>query len=453
MHFDEDEEEFIDDMDMDEDELPPFLLSERSRKRNSDTIREFLGKGEQVHSPIVKPRYYCDLLAWALQHHIESQGWKIIKTLGYYGAIPRYMDVNHDYNEYKNALCFGSLLLQREDKRIVASIRAIPEHSALLVIVSRHKKETQQFAEGIEKFATGDRLYKGKNLGLGNRICFLNLPPKSWQDLALDSILKDEIETNTIGFLKRTEELSRYRIPPRRGIMLVGEPGTGKTLISKILMNNSPGITCIAADESGLTSSRYINELYELARDLSPTIVFIEDIDLVGEDRRESHYSRGQALTALLSRLDGIEECENVVTVATTNFLENIDKALTERPSRFDRIIQLPSPSLMQRKELIRYLSQTIPLDEAIQEYLARRTENYTPAQVQEVVYSLVIEHEHNHDSDETSRCKFSIDDVDSVLARINRKNRPMGFRKQASNGNGSKHEAMSYSEVKHFNQ
>ena len=109
---------------------------------------------------------------------------------------------------------------------------------------------------------------------------------------------------------------------------------TGKTLIAKIPMNQSSGITCIVADEELLTEREYIRNLYELAQDLKPSIVFIENIELVGEDRR---YGISRSLFSLLSSLDGIRECDGVVTVATTNSIETIDRALKERPSRFDR--------------------------------------------------------------------------------------------------------------------
>ena len=435
-------EETLEELDTD-DEPYRFLATGGTHKRNLDIIRQFLGKGKQVHSPIIRPRYYGDLLAWALQRYLQSEGWKVAKTLGYYGSIPRYTDVNTDYDKYENVLCFGSLLLQKEDNRVVASIKADSEHPALLVIASHRKKEGQTFAEAVGNIAKGQTLYLGKKLQLGHHIRFLSLPSKSWHDLTLDPSLKDEIYVNTVGFLNRTDELARYGIPPRRGVMLVGEPGTGKTLISKILMNHSPGITCIVAHESGLTHSEYIDELYELAQDLNPSIVFIEDVDLIAEDRRESHYSRGQALSSLLSRLDGVEECTEVVTVATTNFLENIDKALRERPSRFDRIIQLPSPAVEQRNELIQSLSQRIPMDEDIQDYLARRTMGFTPAQIQEVAYSLVIERKHSLDGDEPGNCEFSRDDVDNVMAKMNRTNREMGFRKAGRNGDGSGVEAV----------
>ncbi len=81
--------------------------------------------------------------------------------------------------------------------------------------------------------------------------------------------------------------------------------------------------------------------MFSIAQDLSPSIVFIEDLDFIGQERRDS-YRGTPTLIALLSEMDGIEEKKAIVTIATTNCVEALDKALSERPSRFDRVFKLP---------------------------------------------------------------------------------------------------------------
>jgi len=443
MSFDEETEEIIEALNMEEDDDDgnPYANIQAQQKRSAKTIARFLGPGKKSDAPIIVPRYYGDLLSWALQRYIEAEGWKVVSILCYSHPAPRYTDVNTDYDQYENILCGGRLLLQKEGKRLLATIHATSMRPASLVVTasSNATDEAHQFAEGVHKSTREHNLYKGKKLGFSHRISFLKPSSKNWQDLALAPSLKDEIVANTAGFLGRGDELATYGIPARRGVLLVGEPGTGKTLICKILLNNSSGITCILATGSDLLHSGYIFELYELAEDLRPSMVFIEDIDLIGEGRTESHYSRGGALATLLSALDGVEECREVVTVATTNWLEILDKALRNRPSRFDRVILLPLPSFEQRRELVQSLSQTIPIDEDIQDYLAQRTESYTPAQVQEVLYSLVIEHGHSPSCDELGYCKFGIEELDNALSKVNGNGRRLGFTIPSSyHGNGA---------------
>jgi SpoVK/Ycf46/Vps4 family AAA+-type ATPase len=182
-------------------------------------------------------------------------------------------------------------------------------------------------------------------------------------------------------------------------------------------MAQSTEITGIIANAEALAFPGYISNLYELAQDLSPCIVFIEDIDLIADERR-----RWVPLLSLLSELDGIEEHEQIITIATTNHLEIIDKALSQRPSRFDRVIELPRPAMEYRREFISLLSGKIPMNEGTQSYLADRTEGLTPAQIQEIVYTLVIEYSQNS-HDDPERFSFSEEEVTSAISRINGRN------------------------------
>ena len=229
--------------------------------------------------------------------------------------------------------------------------------------------------------------------------------------------------------MENRERLAGYGIPAKRGVLLVGKPGTGKTLVCKALMAGSPGITCIMAHNYALAEEEYITQLYALAQDLSPCIVFIEDIDLIAQDRIEWGYTRGPSLLSLLSVLDGVEEHNEIVTVATTNHLETLDKAIGQRPSRFDRIIEIPCPSLEQRKEFISSLCYKIPLDDDIQACMARKTDGLTPAQIQEVIFSLAIRYGQTDQSDESGCLKVSAEQVNGAISRINgRSKHQMGF-------------------------
>jgi cell division protease FtsH len=189
-------------------------------------------------------------------------------------------------------------------------------------------------------------------------------------------------------------------------------------------MSEAKGITCITTDAYVFDDKEYIAVLYELAQDLSPCIVFIEDIDSIGQDRMEYGVQQRPALLSLLSEMDGIEEKKNIVTVATTNCLEMLDKALSQRPSRFDRIIKLTVPNLDQRRELVKRLCLQIPIDAASQEYIALQTDNCTPAYVQEIVFALAIIQPF-----EQTELHFSHDKIDDVISSITHKTKSrIGF-------------------------
>ena len=268
--------------------------------------------------------------------------------------------------------------------------------------------------------ADKQNFYHGKKIEFGGRLRFLNLNKRLWESIVLDKNIKSEIQANTIEFLKRGNLWSNYGIPPKRGVLLAGEPGTGKTLICKALMAEAEDITCITTSAYAFDGDDYVTELYELANDLSPCIVFIEDIDLIGQNREEYGYQKGPALLSLLAVMDGIEEHTEIVTVATTNCLDTLDKALSQRPSRFDRVIKLRRPSLSERRELIRLLCLKIPVDEFTQDYISRKADGCTPAQLQEIIFGLAIEHSNELSGSEVH---FSEDIIDQIITKLNRRN------------------------------
>ena len=407
---------------------------ERLQYKNKVAIEDFLGNGNRVNVVAILPRYYGELLTWALQRLIEKEGWKIIRTLGYHSHEPVYIDVSTDCDKCENLLMDGQLLVERGDCHFIVTvdINLRWRNSVQVEGPASRKKEIAKFIHEVKSISREQNFYRGKKIEFGGRIHFLNVKDKSWDSIILEPPIKREITANTIDFLNKREHWAEYGIPQKRGILLAGEPGTGKTVICKALMAEADGITCITTNAYELSADEYVTELYEVAQDLSPCIVFLEDIDLIGLNREEYHYQRGPALLSLLNVLDGVEERQEIVTVATTNNLEALDRAISQRPSRFDRVFRLELPALEQRGELIHSLSQKIPMDEDIQDYLARKTKDYTPAQIQEAVYSLVIECE------ELGYCKFGTDDVDNVLTKLNRRNKELGFRKVGNNGNGS---------------
>jgi cell division protease FtsH len=344
---------------------------------------------------------------------------------------PDYDVVNIAPGRNVNLLTCGRMLLKHGETRLAVRIRFSRHGEKAWMAVeglTTARKEIQQFAAEIDRSVRRLALYKGQKLKYDGSLEFLKPSTRGWGDLCLAPEVKDELVSNTVGFLKRSRQLARYGIPRKRGLILAGMPGTGKTLVSKVLMGDSPGITCLSTDPALLTHPRYIRELYEIAGDLKPTIVFLEDIDLIGGDRCETHNSCGNALNELLDILDGVKEHSEVVTVATTNFAESLDDALSQRPSRFDRIITMRPPDRVLRREIVHNLSRRIPLDTTVQEHIVRMTEGYTPAQVQEVVYGLVIQ-QGGHCRGRKS-LSFTVEEVNTVLRRINHRNSdPIGFR------------------------
>ena len=429
------EDKILDSID-EEDEIPSYLSWRRKerqgiRRKNQAVIDEFLGTENRTNEVGIVPTYYAELLIWALDRYIKREGWQVNDALGYREPEPFYVDVNTDYDKRENLLMRGQLLIEKDDAHFVVTVDVMPRYHATIQVHGpvKQKDRIKAFVDGVMLIAGEENFYRGKKVEFAERIRFLNVEGKSWHGIIVDRDTKLEVKANTVEFLRRGKRWRGFGIPQKRGVLLAGEPGTGKTLICKALMAEADGITCIITSAYSLSADEYITELYEMAQDLSPCIVFIEDIDLIGLNREEYHYQHGPALLSLLNVLDGVETKHEIVTVATTNNWEALDRAISHRPSRFDRVIKLSLPSLEERRELVDLLCRKIPMDMRTQDYIASKAEGCTPAQLQEIVYGLAIEYR-DESSQAPSLClDIGSHDIDLAISRINGRNRRrLGF-------------------------
>jgi len=404
----------------------PIIDHERPTRKSADAINQFLGEGLRSVETYSTEWYYGPLLAWTLQCIITSPGWKIVSLKGHSYLKPAYRYVQTDYTKFESCLTDGQILSERNKIRLVITVDTCRQGTNLIQIEAgeKHNGLVKTIIHAIADLLEKNNFYRGKKINFDRGIFFLNAGQRDWDSVILEPAMKKEIRLNTVGFLKNYALLGKYGIPPKRGIILAGEPGTGKTIVCKALMSEADKITCIAATAYGMLSESYIPDLFSIAQDLSPSMVFIEDMDFIGQERQD--FYRGNApLISLLAEMDGIAEQTAIVTVATTNNLETLDKALSERPSRFDRVFRITRPNYQQRTELVKHLSEKIPLSENVTEYIVEKTNGFTPAQVQEVLHGMVIS---NSGMGETTM-HFNRSDVDSTIALLNiRKNSTIGF-------------------------
>lgn len=186
----------------------------------------------------------------------------------------------------------------------------------------------------------------------------------------------------------------RMGIEPPKGVLLVGQPGTGKTLIAKAAANRTQA-TFIKFVGSELVQkyigegARLVRELFSMAKEKSPSIIFIDELDSVAAKRLDQSTSGDRevqrTMMQLLSELDGFEPVGDVKVMAATNRPELLDKALL-RPGRFDRIIDVPMPDKEARKKIFEIHSRNMPMAEDIDlETLARRSEEASGADIKAI--------------------------------------------------------------------
>jgi proteasome regulatory subunit len=177
-------------------------------------------------------------------------------------------------------------------------------------------------------------------------------------------------------------------IEPPTGVLLVGAPGTGKTLLAKAVAHNT-NATFIRVVASELVrkyigeGARLVRELFDLARKKAPSIIFVDELDAIGSRRIDSSTSGDRevqrTLMQLLAEIDGFEPLGNIKLVGATNRPDTLDEALT-RPGRFDRIIEIPLPDKAGRLEILKIHTRRMNLDQVNLQKIAEITEGFSGA-------------------------------------------------------------------------
>ncbi|MEX2583497.1 MAG: CDC48 family AAA ATPase [Gemmatimonadota bacterium] len=225
------------------------------------------------------------------------------------------------------------------------------------------------------------------------REIMIQVPDVGWDDIGgLDEAkrsLKEGIELP----LKHASAFRRLGIRPAHGFLLYGPPGTGKTLLAKAVAREAEA-NFIATKSSDLLSKWYgeseqqISRLFARARQVAPTILFIDEIDSLAPQRGGTLGEPAvteRVVNTILAEIDGLEELQGVVVVGATNRPNLLDPALL-RPGRFDELVYVPVPGLEGRLQILKIHSAAMPVtDDVDLQALAKRTKGYTGADLEDL--------------------------------------------------------------------
>jgi transitional endoplasmic reticulum ATPase len=184
--------------------------------------------------------------------------------------------------------------------------------------------------------------------------------------------------------------------------------------------------TTIWVPARSISQADDVAQIYNTARELAPSILFFEDIDLIATDRAiAGNYS--PILGELLGQLDGLESNDTVITIASTNYPECIEKALRDRPSRFDRRIQFELPTEEAREKMLGIFTTKIKLaDDVNLRKIAEESKGFTGAYIRELVSTAAIEAIKN--SDNSSELVISEKDFSEALSKFKNKGKKFGI-------------------------
>jgi transitional endoplasmic reticulum ATPase len=226
------------------------------------------------------------------------------------------------------------------------------------------------------------------------REVLVETPNVGWNEVGGLENVKQELKEVVEWPMKYQEAFSRLGISPPRGVLLYGPPGTGKTLLAKAVAKESEANFIQVKGPSLLSmwvgkSEEGVRKIFERARQVSPCIVFFDEIDSLA-GRRGMDQGGGRVtervLNQLLAEMDGLEDLNNVVVVAATNRPDMLDPALL-RPGRFDKILLVSTPEEISRLNVLEIHTKKVPLSKDVNlKEIAKITEGYSGADLESLV-------------------------------------------------------------------
>ena len=216
----------------------------------------------------------------------------------------------------------------------------------------------------------------------------------TFADVAGVDEAKEEV-SELVDFLKDPSKFQKLGGKIPRGVLMVGSPGTGKTLLARAIAGEAkvPFFTISGSDFVemfvGVGASR-VRDMFEQAKKHAPCIIFIDEIDAVGRHRGAGlgggHDEREQTLNQLLVEMDGFDGNEGIIVIAATNRPDVLDPALL-RPGRFDRQVVVPLPDIRGREQILKVHMRKVPLDKAVEpSVIARGTPGFSGADLANLV-------------------------------------------------------------------
>ena len=227
------------------------------------------------------------------------------------------------------------------------------------------------------------------------REVLVETPNITWEDVGgLDSI-KQELKEAVEWPLKNPGMFERMGIRPPRGLLLYGPPGTGKTMLAKAVARESQANFILVKGPELLSmwvgkSEEGVRKIFERARQVSPCIIFFDEIDSLASRRSEGMGGGGrvteQVLNQILAEMDGLEELRDITIIGATNRPDILDPAIL-RPGRFDRILLVRPPTMQGREKILEIHTKKVPMARDVKlKDLAEQTEGYVGADIESLV-------------------------------------------------------------------
>lgn len=296
----------------------------------------------------------------------------------------------------RRVVAMGVRLLAHEGRPIALIQRAAAPHmgrpTGLLEVMGEDPDVVSSFLDRVRALMIEHSVLRGQVLsfvpteyGRDAGATFLARPDVTAEQVILPDGLLDEVVQHVVGIGDHRELLRAANQHLKRGVLLYGPPGTGKTLTVRHLLSRTPDITAVLLMGSSI---RFISAAAEIARTFQPSLVVLEDIDLVAMER---HGSPQPLLFEVLEALDGLDGDADVAFVMTTNRVDVLERALAERPGRVDLAVEVPLPALAERERLYRHYADRLSFSDEALRAAAETTEGVTGSFAKELIRRSVL--------------------------------------------------------------
>lgn len=242
----------------------------------------------------------------------------------------------------------------------------------------------------IRQAALAHNVFRGQVITFGSEMFgpdqaplgFQRRPSLSREELVLPPGVLEMVEQQVVGIARRREMMRAAGQHLKRGLLLHGPPGTGKTHTVRYLLSLLEGVTSVVLSGDALGA---IGPACSIARALQPSVVVVEDVDLIAE-HRGMHPGQNPLLFRLLNEMDGLGEDIDVAFVLTTNRADLLEPALAARPGRVDQAVEIPLPDAEGRQRLIQLYKGNVALEVADLSPVIERTEGVTASFLKELL-------------------------------------------------------------------
>jgi cell division protease FtsH len=347
------------------------------------------GRTVQVHG-LATPPHYGPLSLQALLH---GEGLPPVRL-----SAPDLVDLPTGPSSTLACLRLGVLLVEDARGRAVLLVRGPDPRQGeglSVEVAGLPTAAAQDVLRELGDLRSRLNVYRGQLLELnagpgGVEVLFPSLPRTSRDDVVLPEEVLHRVERHTLDMAARRAELRAAGQHLKRGLLLHGPPGTGKTHTVRYVVQALPDTTVLLMSGSSL---HLIGAVTSLARDLQPAALVLEDVDLVAEDRA---YGPGASpvLFELLDAMDGAAEDADLLFLLTTNRADLLEPALAARPGRVDVAVEIGLPDAAARDRLLSLYARGVPLELTEEERAAavERMEGVTASFVKELLRRSVLE-------------------------------------------------------------